>query len=57
MNNMNTQNDLLHEIRILETVLGKNQLSAVRRSLYEKRVSFLRSALRTTVATIRRLNK
>ncbi len=54
---MNTQIDLFHEIRILETVLGKNQLSSVRRSLYEKRKNFLQYALRTTVATIRRLNK
>lgn len=57
---MNTMNNLLHEIRILETVLGKNHLSHVRRALYERKVNTLRKALRTTVTTIRtvrRLNK
>lgn len=54
---MNTQNDLLREISILETVMGSMPLTATRKAIYERKVSFLRSALKATVATIRRFKK
>lgn len=52
MNNIK-MNNMIHEIGILETVLGMGSLSTVRTTVYTKRINTMRKMVRMSIQAIR----
>lgn len=57
LNVQDSQNDMVREIGILETVLSVTELDMVRRNVYLRKLTTLKKMIRLSISATRRLNK